>query len=165
MLAQAKAFIALWHKEPHTSLMYAENSLNKYKEKIDNELFVDYSLFSGILWYSVVLLVPVQYKNARFHIFASVGLKYISDLYLIPNIINESQEAILEKIRANSILLKDKIPSFSFNINSEISKVCKAIDNLDDMFPKLSSGKIHYRKFYPAITLEAIFAEYIKIIL
>lgn len=163
MLSQAKAVIALWHREPHSALMYADAPLTKYKASINSKLFVSCSLFAGILWCAINDRIPANYKNARYHIFACIGLKMLSDKFQIENII-DTDLAGLEGRIANDESIISFLSTFKpgqlFSLTDEIQKVCDSIDSLSDLFPKLSSGKIHYRKFYPTSVLKDIYNVY-----
>lgn len=166
MLSQAKSVIALWHREPHSALMYADAPLTKYKASIESNLFIGYSLFAGILWCSIIDKIPANYKNARYHIFACIGLKMISERYQIDNIL-EIESSIWETKIANDNSIVSFLSSFkqgqSFSLTEEILKVCHGIDLLTELFPKLSSGKIHYRKFYPQSVLSELYNVYISL--
>ena len=157
MLAQAKSYIALWNKKPHTAVMYVEQNLNTYKSYIDNNLFVNKSLFSGILWYNINVLIPANYVNARFHIFSCIALKLLENIL---NIENSYSQSIAEEIDKNNVDILVGLNNQRINLTDETEKVCAAIDSLSEHFPKLSSGKIHYRKFYPENTLELVYNKY-----
>ena len=157
MLVQAKAYIALWNKKPHTAVMYVEQNLNTYKSYIDNNLFINKSLFAGILWYNINTKISTSYVNARFHIFSSIALKLLEKIL---NIENSYSQNIFEEIDNNNVDILAGLNSQRISLTDEIRKVCNAIDSLPEYFPKLSSGKIHYRKFYPESTLELIYNKY-----
>jgi hypothetical protein len=156
MLAQAKAYISLWEKEPHSAVMYREDPLNRYKKYIEEEDFVEKSLFCGILWHQIIKEMPLNYFNGRFQIFTCVGLDILRNIFEIKNIYSHNfnnEKKFIEKLHENN-----------FDVKIKIQNVCKAIDNLPNDFPKLNSGKIHYRKFYPVYTLSKIWNKYEEII-
>ncbi len=161
MLAQAKAYISLWEYTPNTAIMYSDQNLNKYKTYLDDANFIKCSLFSGILWNEVLKNIPRSYYNARFQIFTSVSICWlhkglnINELNIsdVNNILREAKKANLTDILNNGDL----------DIKYEVEQVCRAIDDLPVDFPKLSSGKIHYRKFYPNDAMSKIYSKYINI--
>jgi len=157
MLAQAKAYICLWRKEPHTAVMHRDIPLNQYKRHIEQDSFVEKSLFCGILWHQVVKEIPKNYFNARFQIFTCVGLDILSDILNIEDVYNHSFNDDPSFVR--------NLHSNDFDIKAKVQSVCIAIDNLPDDFPKLTStsDKIHYRKFYPADALNKIWNKYTEI--
>lgn len=152
MLEQARAYISLWDREPHIAVMYRDEPLNKYKKHINKENFVEKSLFCGILWYQVIKEIPQNYFNGRFQIFTCVGLDVLKAIYGVNDVYTHNFSDIkgfIEKLHENS-----------FNLKEKVQNVCKTIDNLSNDFPKLSSGKIHYRKFYPSESLSKIWNKY-----
>lgn len=141
MLAQSKSYIAIWESKPHDATMYVEQNLQAYQSKIEDELFIPKSLFAGIMWYNINTRIPANYANARYHIFYCIAAK------------------LLEDINVNSTLI-NQLGLLRINIAEEVGRVCQAIDMLPDNFPKLNSGKIHYRKFYPADIFSLIYTKY-----
>ncbi|GHT43285.1 hypothetical protein AGMMS49965_16780 [Bacteroidia bacterium] len=154
MLAQAKAYISIWNKEPHIALMYAEEPLDKYKRDIEKPDFVVKSLFCGILWYNIVSLIPFNYINGRYQIFTCVVLDILREFYQIKDVYNHDFIDFKN--------LSDKLQNNELNLDIKIQKACKAIDKLPELLPKLNSGKIHYRKFYPPNVLREIWNKYIE---
>ena len=158
MLAQAKSFIALWNKTPHFAVMYAEQNLDQYKTQLEEKNFIEKSLFSGILWYNVIKRVPNVYNNARFHIFSCIGIILLERILSIDNILELDTNDI--NVLIDCINMQEVLIKLDINISLEVDKVCKTIDLLEENFPKLSSRKIHYRKFYPQDTLKIIYLKH-----
>jgi hypothetical protein len=152
MLAQARAYISLWDKEPHNAVMYKDIPLNQYKKYINEGNFVEKSLFCGILWFQVLKEIPQNYFNGRFQIFTCVGLDILSHIFKLEYIDNHNFND-----ESNFI---EKLHSDNFNIKVKVQNACIAIDNLSEDFPKMTSGKIHYRKFYPTEALSKIWNKY-----
>ena len=161
MLAQAKAYIALWNKEPHTAVMYAEQNLDRYKLRLEDKNFIDKSLFSGIIWYNVIKKTPNNYNNARYHIFSCAGIIILENILSTDNLFDYDFDEI--DILIDCINIQETLMALNLNIGEEVNKVCRVIDELEENFPKLSSGKIHYRKFYPQDTLKIIYQKYKEI--
>jgi hypothetical protein len=155
MLAQAKAYISLWDKEPHNALRYRDEQLNKYKGYIENGIFVEKSLFCGILWFQIIREIPLNYFNGRFQIFTCVGLDVLNDIFKVENVYNYNFSDINDFV--------NNLHNKNFQIKTKVQLACLAIDNLPNNFPKLTSGKIHYRKFYPADALSKMWNKYIEL--
>ena len=154
MMAQAKAFTSLWSIIPNIALMYADEPLDDFKKCLEQNDFIAKSLFSGIIWNTVIKDLSISYYNGRYQIYSCVALKIIEEKLHI----NVMDKAALQRISDDN--LQKIICEYEGNIHDEIILVCKAIDNLNSDFPKTKSGKIHYRKFYMANALQKIYNEY-----
>jgi hypothetical protein len=153
MLAQAKAYISLWEKSPHDAAMYADTILDTYKLRIDDNDFIEKSVFSGILWFNVLQSIPSQYHIGRFHILTCVAMDVLRELYSISKFDKDfinSLGGLLNKLAGNEMDIKEKVKF-----------ACAAIDNIPAILPKnKNSGRIHYRKFYQSNVLAELWKAY-----
>lgn len=157
MMAQAKAFTALWNIIPNNALMYADEPLNDLKKCLNQDDFIAKSLFSGIIWNTIIKNISILYYNGRYHIYSCVALNILEEKCKI----NVFDKNALHRIKDDT--LQKIIYEYDGNIIDEINLVYKAIDSLSSDFPKTKSGKIHYRKFYIADALPKIYNEYKKL--
>lgn len=162
MLAQAKAYISFWKKEPHKAAMYRDEVLEEYTILRDTDInFINKSLAAGILWFNIYNQIPSLYENARYQIFSSIMLLELENYLNEPDILS-----ILDLKDKTSGIDLSWLERLNINFKSEVELVVEAIKTVSDsngilLFPPSNKkGGIHYRKFYPPSALSVIFKKY-----
>jgi hypothetical protein len=165
MLAQSKAFISLWKKEPHKAAMYRDEVLDDYTKLRDTDTnFINKSLVSGILWFNIYSKIPSIYENARYQIYSTIVL------YALERHLNESDILSITDLRDISLNIDSSwLENLKLNFKDEVEIAIDAIKTASDpggnlLFPPSNKkGGIHYRKFYPPSALIVIYNKYKEI--
>ncbi len=100
MLAQAKAYISLWNKKAHISVMYKDISLDEYEKELENASnFLNKSLIAGVLWHNIFKRIPEFYEVARYQIFATIVIYELERKLGIADFFNlqETETAIFSR--------------------------------------------------------------------
>lgn len=158
MLSQAKSYIALWDKKPHSVIMYSTSILEEYEKHETDTDFINRSLFCGILYNYITKHVTSEYYGGRYHIFVCVVFDILKDKF---NILDNMFDCDFTKYTGLLEKLKDLLPG---TIDKKITDVYAAIDSIPAILPK-TNGKniINYRAYYKPNIIKELWDAYIKI--
>jgi len=147
LLAQAKAYVALWELSPHIAVQYADEVMDKYQKAIQaDSLFIEHSLLAGIVWSEVHRDLPNNYHSARYQIFVYAAVELLKNFYKKNSCAaNDAINEIKTKNGCLEILKQPEIFTEKF-----IKAVYAKFDYVkSQLVPGTPSDKSpHYRTFY-----------------